>query len=678
MTAPPLIRGPSNPDIFRVSVHGARWYKDTLPADGKWSPMEEAVPAVTTLKKAWSKPFRKKAPTGVTVPLDAYRAAEYAMGNLAELSEMHPEHAFGMIATAPERDLSRAADRGTALHTVMEAYAIGQQPAVQLLDEPVKPFIAACEAFVAEWRPVWRMTEVIVINRAIGFAGTADAVVELPGLGLVIVDWKSRGSGHGAYPEEACQLGGYASADYFVVADPYSGKLERIDPPAFDAGAIVSMTADDGYRVYPVDMGKARRAFLGLFETWRIRRAGEMEARQAIGLPLTKPEVTPAGTEQREDQQERGGAHLLQPVGVDAPTPHAPDGPPHHPEEKEVHHPGGRSNSPPEGRDQDIGPEDSHHGRDGVGRQVGAGTRHGDHQDGEQQRQAENEGFQHLASSVSDSGPVVSGGRPASTSGLGGDDAHESSEGDQGERERLRQRVVQIAGVLGERELPIPWPPGVPTFQNASTYTAGELFLIDQWCWGMESLLGLPFPLDPQDGGGPGATGAEANEDQGGQEADQERDPQGGQGSEPHPLDDSHGGWASKGKALLSLLEDDQLARACASLAHCDAVRMTRVHYLALQAVVTQVGDPTGIVFAYWSGRGVEIRPVDDLETALIAAMPVDGYDVKGKQSKREALRRARNVAKRLAVPAPRSYEQLCDDLLLACCVAVGHGVYDA
>jgi hypothetical protein len=742
VSAPRLLRGPSNPDIFRVSVNGARWYRDNLPADRKWKPMLEAVPAVTTVKKAWSKPFRKRTTTGITVPLDSYRAAEYVIGNLAELTEMHPEHAFGMIATAPERDLGKAADRGTALHTVMESYAVGQAPAVELLEEPVRPFVDACRAFVADWRPVWRMAEVLAFNRQIGFAGTADAVLELDGLGLCLVDWKSRGSGHGAYPEEACQIGGYGSADYFVVQHD-SGQLERIEPPAVDAGVVVSITADDGYRVYPIDIGKARRAFLGMFETWRIRRDGEREARQAIGLPRTKPDLhnrereqddneprhdvqlaeTPSDKQSGEATQDHGGgrsstsaveipaASTADPYGDDkAPHQRNDDGFPHLPHPHvdnagDLPAAGGLSAVEPNQPRDDADVKDGVQGyeREGQpsphdpavdGKGNGLGDRHSRNVDvhGQVGHAGDDNGrhesthdrypdepsqlggqqkHQHSATpEIHDAGKKDSG-EPDDGSNTTDNRQHtEHDHYDESEIGSLRQRVIRIVETLGTRSLPVPWPAGVPTFRSGSPMSFGDHVAVDQWCWGVESLLGLPFPEEieaPREGGAQGTDDGE----QGG-DPDGER-----MAISTHPADDSHEEWARKGKALLSLLDDEQLARECAAVAQCEATKMTRLHYLALQAVVTQVSDPAGVVVAYWSGKGVEIQPAADMETALIAAMPIEVGEFKTKRTKREATRRARNVAKRLRVPAPRSYEQLCGDLLLACCVAVGHGVND-
>lgn len=590
-----LLRGPADPDAFRVQVNRTRWYRDPLPADAKWPAMTEAVPAVTTIKGAWSKPFKKKTATGLVVPLDAYRAAEYVQTNLRELAGMHPDEVFGLVATAPDRDLAKAANRGTALHSVMESLAFGQRIAPELHDDAVRPFLPACEAFVDEWRPVWRMTEFVVINRTLGFAGTADALVEFPGalcptcgepFGLTVVDWKSRGSVHGAYEEEVCQLGGYATGEYLVITNE-AGDLERIDPPDITHGAVVSITADDGYRLYPVEIADARHAFLGLFETWRIKRDGTRVARQAVGLPAAPPPgAQPPPSEPRSE--------------VDAAV-------------------------------TETG--DEQHTRQGVTETVDdAGTDSDAHGDDRQ----------HLPTAEQETGEDCS---PPFDLVLG----------------HLRSRVVTIVDAAAGRPLPVPWPHGTPTFKAGSAPIAAEhVPAIEQWCDLTEAEMGLPFPPPSP------AELAEAEAARAPKPAPAPAEPR------PNPRADAEE-WAAKGRALLSLLHDEPLARACARTARCDDAVMSREHYLALQAVTTQMSEPAGVLVAHWSADGVELRAVNDMEKALLAQMPTEGSITKA--TKLDALQRGKRIAKRLGMQPPKTYDELCGDLVLAACVAVGHGV---
>lgn len=645
-------RGPKDPDLFRIKRYGARWYRDPLPADDTWPEMVEPVPAVTTIKKAWAKPFRKKTPTGLVVPLDAYRAAEYVSRNLAQLTEMHPEQILAEVATAPDRDLAKAADRGTAIHTIMEALAVGVQPCVELLEHDVQPFVPACQAFVADWQPEWLITEAVAVNRQIGFAGTLDAILRLDGR-VTLVDYKSRGSAHGAYPEEACQLGGYASADYLVVTGD-DGNLQRIPLPTLDAGAIISVTADDSYRVYPVDLAEARRAFLGMFETWRIRRGGESDARKAIGSALGVPPGTqdqtddktghaadpPGGTERRPDDtppEPRHNGDDPQP-GIEVDTHLASVRKP------ESHtgtvHDGGDAKEPDRYPEDDASESDRE-----------AGGEHSDGEGGPGHLPLSEEEQRHTGSDQDTENSEDEPGHPVAPTEHGEDTTPLRLDGGQEQETHLRHRVRAIVGALAGRPTPWPWP-DVPTFKSGRPLTLADLHQIDRWCWTVEGILGLPFPPEQQTGIAPEPT----------PDAPPRRPP-------PDPATE----WAERGRALLSLLDDEQLARACAATAECETTKMSRPHYLALQAVVTQVSEPAGVIFAHWGAGGVEIRPVDDIELALLAAMPTEGTVTRA-ATKVTALQRAKRVAVALGRPNPRSYADVCGDLVLAACVAVGHG----
>lgn len=652
-----LLRGPKDPDAFRVQVNRTRWYRDPLPADAKWPAMTEAVPAVTTVKGAWSKPFKKKTPTGLVVPLDAYRAAEYVQNNLEQLSRMHPEQVFTEVATAPDRDLAKAAIRGTALHSVFEALAVGQRLAPELHDDAVRPFLPACEAFIDEWQPVFRITEFVVINRALGFAGTADCLAELPGictkcgqpLGLTVIDYKSRGSAHGAYEEEVCQLGAYASGEYVVVTNE-AGDLERIDPPDIAHGAIVSITADDGYRVYPVEIAEARHAFLGMFETWRIGRDGKSIARQAIGKPAAAPSGWPSddagndqhnGEQQRVRQVESSGTGDGAQQNAEARYDEQPHSDTHLPASEAMRV--GQPPSEPHAEVSEAVHESKHQGNELAATHAGSDAsddRAEDVTDAEQLPPVEQPSLQDAPSPLDLETPDV----PVSSFEL--------------MLAHVRSRVAVIVEAAAGRPLPVQWPHGTPTFKSGGV-SAEHLPAISEWCDTTEAKLGLPFPPpSPSELAADEAARAPAP-------APTPAEPR------PNPRADAEE-WAARGRALLSLLHDEPLARACARTAQCDDTFMSRERYLALQAVVSQMSEPAGVVVAYWSGDGVELRPVNDMEKALLAQMPTEGTITKA--TKLDALQRGKRVAKRLGMTSPKTYDELCADLTLAACVAVGHG----
>lgn len=287
--SPAMLRGP-DPERFRTSYYGARWYIDPLPADDNWPATKDKWPSVTTVKKAWSKPFRKKLPTGETVPLDAYWAAEFTVDNLAAVNALAEDKAAAMalICGAGKRTLNDAGERGTGVHAVLETLAAGQDPDTPFLDDAVRPFLKACRDFIADWQPRWVASEIVIINRTLGYGGTADAIIGIDLYGdpwLAVTDWKSRGGQHGCYEEEVAQIGGYSLAEYMIVTDPQTGAIGRVPLPKLNGGLIVSLTVD-GYQATPIDLELAQEAFVGMHTSWMEHREGQKRAREARGQPL--------------------------------------------------------------------------------------------------------------------------------------------------------------------------------------------------------------------------------------------------------------------------------------------------------------------------------------------------------------------------------------------------------
>jgi hypothetical protein len=281
----PFYKGP-DPDQFRVDVYGSRWYEDNLPADRTRVPMSDPVPSVTTIKSGWSKPFKKKLPSGKVVPLDAYRVAEEVAADPTIVDQFpDPEELVEHLSQAPDRFLEQASGRGTEIHFVMETLGAGLELDEALLSDTTKAFLPVCRQFMADRTPIFRATEVVVFNRSKGFAGTADAIIEDPDLGLVIVDWKSRGGQHGCYEEEIAQLGGYSEAEYLVVIDPETGEIRRLEPFNLDGLAVVSIM-EDSYQVFPISLEEARKAFAGMHRSWKGARNGRSDARRAKSAPI--------------------------------------------------------------------------------------------------------------------------------------------------------------------------------------------------------------------------------------------------------------------------------------------------------------------------------------------------------------------------------------------------------
>ena len=287
-----MLRGP-DPEPFRTKVYGARYYVDPLPACDLAPATKDKFPAVSTIKGGWSKPFRKKLPTGETVPLDALWAAEYIADNLPAVNLLAADRAavVQLCALAPGRRLNSKAERGTGVHSLLEDIAGGVVVDDSLLPVEVEPFAPACRGFIGDWKPVWVAAEVLCFNREVGYAGTADAIItiELDGKPFTcLVDWKSRDGDHGCYEEEVAQIGGYSAAEYLIVRSPIDGTPMRMEMPHLDGGLVVSINRD-GYQPYPVDLELARDAFLNMRMSWMGLRGGQKAARKARQHPLLVP-----------------------------------------------------------------------------------------------------------------------------------------------------------------------------------------------------------------------------------------------------------------------------------------------------------------------------------------------------------------------------------------------------
>lgn len=267
-----LLLGPANADQYRIKVgrYGDRWYCDPLAADDLAGTTDDAWPSVSTVKKASGSDWSFVALKRVAVALDE---------NPDELVGLPYDARYERLKTINKLGLERAAGRGTQVHTYFERGLRGQ-PFTTPFDNPAgAPYLDAVQAFFADHKPRLVAAELVCINRnlnGVGYGGTADCILDIGGA-LFKVDWKSRGddSSHGAYPEEAAQLGAYADADYFIAEGP-----KRAPLPALDGGLVVSIRPD-GYRCYPVDLDKARVQWRSLHAWWVARRT----ERDPIGKP---------------------------------------------------------------------------------------------------------------------------------------------------------------------------------------------------------------------------------------------------------------------------------------------------------------------------------------------------------------------------------------------------------
>ena len=275
-----VLQGPADADAFRVKVgrYKDRYYCDPLPSCPIAEATDEHWPSVSRIKGA--KPFE-----GANYVAMKRIAQEFAKGTAFATTY---DACYEQLKSVDRLGLKAAGDRGTHVHKMAEQMLYGLPVTEQ---GPGAEYLGALRQFFDVHQPVLHSAEVVCINRTVGYGGTGDAAVWINGK-LYLIDWKSRDakSDHAAYPEEGGQLGAYADAEYWIVADGEGG-AKRIPVPELD-GLLILSVRPDGVRVYPIDMDGAKRYWRGLHAWWTVRQAEDEHAGKPWAVQNTKPART--------------------------------------------------------------------------------------------------------------------------------------------------------------------------------------------------------------------------------------------------------------------------------------------------------------------------------------------------------------------------------------------------
>lgn len=204
MTDPPLA----------VDTEHGRWYIN--PQTG------EHVPSVTNITGIVAKPK--------LVGWAARMAAEYADRNWLILSALEPSERIGLIRDAHNGARESAADMGTIIHAVIDAWCQGTEPLI--VPDVARHQIAHFREFLDVMQPQFIETETTVWNGTVGYAGTLDALAWVDGV-LWLWDWKT---GRRAYPEAGMQLAALANGERIMRSD---GSTERL--PEVERMAVVQL-----------------------------------------------------------------------------------------------------------------------------------------------------------------------------------------------------------------------------------------------------------------------------------------------------------------------------------------------------------------------------------------------------------------------------------------------------
>lgn len=123
--------------------------------------------------------------------------------------------AIKFLKDAPFQSSAKAAARGTDVHKVAEALALGQDVDV---DDAVRPYVDRYREFLDEFEPEFVMAEAPVYNTTYGYGGTCDGIMVIDGKRLVF-DLKTTahapdsGKSRPPFPEVALQLCFYRRAE---------------------------------------------------------------------------------------------------------------------------------------------------------------------------------------------------------------------------------------------------------------------------------------------------------------------------------------------------------------------------------------------------------------------------------------------------------------------------------
>jgi hypothetical protein len=166
---------------------------------------KKLFPSVTTILGIFSKPA-----------LDYWKNEQVALaaGRLITSGEVvtdQPDYVAKVVEEA-FKQVEDAADLGTQIHLAIEQWQTGQA-----YDPAMKVYVDAVEKWLKENQVTIKESELRLVNKFAGYAGTTDAAIECP-KGFGILDFKSRKTTPGkkveAYDDQIIQIAAYLEAKY--------------------------------------------------------------------------------------------------------------------------------------------------------------------------------------------------------------------------------------------------------------------------------------------------------------------------------------------------------------------------------------------------------------------------------------------------------------------------------
>ena len=204
----------------------------------------ELVPSVTNVIGVLNKPALPRWAAKVV--------AEQAAAMKTSLPNLEDAEVIDMLKSAPWRSSTRAADRGSTIHSYLEARMQGLDPK-EISGETAR-YRKAADAWLDEWNPKPLVVEQTVFGP--DYAGTGDLWAVLNNGATAVLDYKTSKA---IYPEAALQLAALARAT--LTADG--------TPPPEVTEAYVVRIGEDGYEVKQVaDLDYNFAAFRACLQAW--------------------------------------------------------------------------------------------------------------------------------------------------------------------------------------------------------------------------------------------------------------------------------------------------------------------------------------------------------------------------------------------------------------------------
>lgn len=181
-----------------------------------------------------------------------------------------------------------AADRGSRIHHVAEHFALtGELPPH---DDDIADYVVQYLRFTKDFEVTYDASEMTVISRQYGYAGTLDGIIRCGWLPPKHKDWIGKPllmdvkSGKSVWGESAMQLNGYHNADAVMLPNGDEMPLPPVE------GLVTVHVRPDNYHVRPMDdEPDTFGAFLSALSIWRWQDKHGGDGKGAVGRSMSKP-----------------------------------------------------------------------------------------------------------------------------------------------------------------------------------------------------------------------------------------------------------------------------------------------------------------------------------------------------------------------------------------------------